>query len=155
MGNPEPSLSKNRVEVECSICGKVKSINLFEFKKNTTGNFYKARKGEIRKRDNFTCQLCGVKENGYRLNAHHVDYDKKNTSPTNLISLCRPCHCKTNGSRKYYTDFFQTLLSRQEGATTIPQGSTPQANGGGSAEYPFTKMGNDIVCSSGKPEAVS
>ena len=46
-------------------------------------------------------------------------------------------------------------LSRfgREGSTTIPKGSTLQANGSGSAEYP-DKRDNDIVCSHKKLWAV-
>lgn len=302
-GNPEPSLSKSRIKVKCAVCGKAKSINMFEYKKNTTGNFYcskkclksdfsinnsgqnnhffgkkhtqeamkkisgenhwnygnrkhgdkvcsqcgkvfnnrskycckdcsytarrkrvvrpcvncgkpverlqwyeektlnafcsyscnglynsksqpkgkdaywygqtgegtpnwrgglsfepyapdfnKKLKRQVRERDNFRCQVCNNKENGERLHCHHIDYDKRNNAIYNLVSLCRSCHCKTNGNRTYYEYFFKTLLFRQEGATTIPQGSTPQANGGGSAGHPYF-TGDDIVCSSRKLEA--
>ncbi len=52
----------------------------------------------IRERDNQQCQLCGIvqEEINYKLHVHHIDYDKKNCSPDNLITLCRPCHGKTN-----------------------------------------------------------
>ena len=31
-----------------------------------------------------------------KLSVHHVDYNKQNSVPDNLISLCRGCHIKTN-----------------------------------------------------------
>lgn len=44
----------------------------------------------IRKRDGYQCQRCFKKQ--YSLDVHHIDQDKKNSSPENLTSLCRSCH---------------------------------------------------------------
>lgn len=68
-------------------------------------------KDSIRKRDNYTCQMCGVHQdelNGWykKLDIHHIDYDKNNLDPINLISLCRNCHSKTNTNRNYWTNYF-------------------------------------------------
>lgn len=65
-------------------------------------------KDSIRKRDNYTCALCGLHQDelldGYIkvLDIHHIDYDKNNLNPTNLITLCRSCHMKTNYNRDYW-----------------------------------------------------
>src|SRR5574343_1203857 len=62
---------------------------------------------KIRERDGFTCQLCGVKENGRALDVHHINYDKQDCSEKNLISLCQQgngCHQKTNGNREYWKE---------------------------------------------------
>ena len=58
----------------------------------------------IRQRDDYVCQLCGIhqEELNYRLDVHHIDYDKNNCNPINLISLCRNCHLKTNLDREYW-----------------------------------------------------
>lgn len=53
--------------------------------------FTKQLKEIIRERDNRTCQLCGVKENGKKLSVHHIHYDKPNCNP-DLIALCISCH---------------------------------------------------------------
>jgi len=93
-------------------------------------------KESVRKRDNYTCQLCGKRElvgTERKLDIHHIDYNKKNNRKSNVVSLCRNCHAKTNGNRSFWTAYFQALANNREGATTIPSGSTPQANGGGSA----------------------
>jgi hypothetical protein len=42
---------------------------------------------------------------------HHIDYDKKNCSLNNLITLCRGCHAKTNFRRDYWKIFFQQLIA--------------------------------------------
>ena len=62
---------------------------------------------KIRKRDKYTCQLCG--KEGW--NAHHIDYDKDNFEEDNGICLCRKCHAKTNMNREIWTEFFQILIN--------------------------------------------
>lgn len=49
---------------------------------------------EIRQRDNKLCQWCG--EANHILDVHHIDCDKQNCNPDNLITLCRPCHRKVH-----------------------------------------------------------
>lgn len=72
-------------------------------------------KENIRKRDNYVCQKCGIHQ--YELNTwfkkldvHHIDYNKKNCNPDNLIILCHNCHMKTNFNRNYWTNYFNNLL---------------------------------------------
>lgn len=60
--------------------------------------FNGALKKMIRDRDDHACALCG--EHGK--DVHHIDYDKENCQLNNLITLCRACHGKTNGSRTGY-----------------------------------------------------
>lgn len=66
-------------------------------------NWYHQRR-KVRKRDNYTCQDCGIteKEYGNQLSVHHIgpfrnfhgDWRKANEL-SNLISLCEyPCHRK-------------------------------------------------------------
>ena len=68
----------------------------------------KIHKELIRNRDNYKCQICGCHEveNGRRLDVHHIDYDKNNIHPENLVSLCHHCHMKTNGNRRFWIEFF-------------------------------------------------
>jgi len=70
-------------------------------------------KRSIRQRDNHRCQLCGMPEceNIRKLDVHHIDYDKKNLNPNNLISLCNKCHTKTNYNREYWTEYFKGELA--------------------------------------------
>ena len=65
-------------------------------------------KESIRRRDNFTCQICGThqEELEVKLDIHHINYIKKNLDPNNLVSLCRSCHMKTNYNRDYWLGFF-------------------------------------------------
>lgn len=74
-----------------------------------TKDFNIKLKEKIRKRDNFTCQECGYTEEqlGYRLPIHHIDYNKKNNSIENLVSLCKSCHCKTNFNRNDWIVYYK------------------------------------------------
>jgi len=49
---------------------------------------------KIRDRDEWTCQDCGEQRVkwGIHLHVHHIDADKTNNDPSNLISLCDECH---------------------------------------------------------------
>jgi len=66
-------------------------------------------KQQIRQRDNYKCQLCGIdQEECYRkLDVHHIDYNKENLEESNLISLCMSCHRKTNYNREYWKNRFK------------------------------------------------
>ncbi len=66
----------------------------------------------IRIRDKYICQECGCSqlENKFKLDIHHIDYNKKNNNEANLISLCRKCHMKTNFKRNDWTNYY---LERQ------------------------------------------
>jgi 5-methylcytosine-specific restriction endonuclease McrA len=63
---------------------------------------WKRQRAKARKRDNYTCQDCGMtqQEWGYFLDVHHiVAYDlfedpKKANDLSNLVTLCRRCHVK-------------------------------------------------------------
>lgn len=69
-------------------------------------------KEQIRIRDNHTCQECGKiqKELKRKLDVHHIDYNKQNNSPSNLISLSIKCHRKTNYNRKHWTNYFKMRM---------------------------------------------
>ena len=68
----------------------------------------------IKQRDNYTCGLCGIKEQDYfqKLSVHHIDYDKHNCNKKNLITLCRSCNAKVNTNREKWTQFFKDKVQR-------------------------------------------
>ena len=72
--------------------------------------FTKELKDKIRSRDNYICQICEDKEAKRRHAVHHIDYDKENNSPENLITLCIACHCRTGYKRKHWRNFFKELV---------------------------------------------
>ena len=70
-------------------------------------------KEQIRLRDNYKCQNCGCHEveNCRKLDIHHIDYNKENLFPDNLISLCQRCHGKTNGkTRDYWIRYYKDKI---------------------------------------------
>lgn len=79
-------------------------------------NWTKTLKRSIRERDNFTCQKCGKEQKNKLFSVHHIDYNKKNCNPENLITLCRSCHMKTNFNRKIWIKYF---LNRKDESPRI------------------------------------
>lgn len=75
----------------------------------------KTLKLSIRQRDNFICQLCGKEQElidfSKAFDVHHIDYNKKNCNPDNLITLCKKCHTKTNHNREYWKQYFQSKIN--------------------------------------------
>jgi len=74
-------------------------------------------KNKIRKRDNQICMNCGIHRERLKtaLHIHHMDYNKKNPLPPNLISLCHKCHMLTRINREYWHKLFQDKLSKLYG----------------------------------------
>ena len=74
---------------------------------------YKQIRESIRKRDNYTCQLCSKKQkqnNNERDSIHHIDYNKMNNKPKNLISLCRSCNAEVNSNKEAWIRIFQRKI---------------------------------------------
>lgn len=65
--------------------------------------FNKELKEKILKRDNYKCQLCPSE---HLLSIHHIDYNKRNCSDKNLITLCRKCNSKVNFNRPKWAKYF-------------------------------------------------
>jgi len=56
----------------------------------------------VRKRDGYKCRVCS--KDGIQV--HHIDYNKSNCDPGNLVTLCSRCHNKTNIRREYWKKYF-------------------------------------------------
>lgn len=67
--------------------------------------FNETLKREIRERDNHTCAISG--EPGRHV--HHINYDKTDNRPENLITLSTNCHTKTNFNREYWECFLSPI----------------------------------------------
>ena len=76
-----------------------------------THEFNNRLKYKIRKRDNFTCNLCYKIETNKKFCVHHLDYNKKNNHPSNLITLCRKCHAITCFNREQWMPYFSFLCN--------------------------------------------
>ena len=76
-----------------------------------------------RERANWRCMECGINlQNDSRfLHAHHIDRDKQNNTPENLIALCFGCHSQQEGRghqllkhKREYQQFVQRYGSLRE-----------------------------------------
>lgn len=74
-------------------------------------------KEKIRKRDAYRCQECfrHQDELSRKLCIHHIDYNKKNNSENNLISLCSICHTQTNFKRYEWSEYYNQRLAERGG----------------------------------------
>lgn len=72
-------------------------------------------KKAVKDANNYTCQICrkNVEESKIKLDVHHIDYNKKNNNPSNLIPLCVSCHGKTGTNRLTWIEYFENKLSAQ------------------------------------------
>lgn len=66
-------------------------------------------KRSIRERDKYTCRICLIQQDERMHAIHHIDYDKNNCNPNNLVTLCNSCHAKTNTNREYRINFFNNF----------------------------------------------
>ena len=77
--------------------------------------FNKEKKQQVLERDNYTCQCPDCEYKTILLDIHHIDYDKKNNSLDNLITLCDKCHTKTNGknNRNYWIKYYKNIMKEK------------------------------------------
>ena len=103
---------------ECGIEARDRSESTGENARNWKGGitcrkycykFNNKFKEAVRKRDDYTCQLCGFEQNGRKLDVHHIHYDKENCYP-DVITLCRSCNIRVNGDRDYWEEYFENQL---------------------------------------------
>lgn len=58
----------------------------------------------IRQRDKYICQISSYYPS---FSVHHIDYDKNNCEPENLITLSNRSHSKTNSNREHWIEYFR------------------------------------------------
>ena len=71
-------------------------------------------KESIKIRDNYKC-LNPECSSGECLHIHHINYNKKDCSPKNLITVCRSCNTKANYNRKWHKKWYQAIMYRRYG----------------------------------------
>ena len=74
----------------------------------------------IKERDNLACAICGqrgckrhrdsMEQGTARLAVHHIDRDKGNSVPENLITLCWYCHQHVHLRNEYRKQVTPTLM---------------------------------------------
>lgn len=74
-------------------------------------------KQSLRDRDGNICLNCNKTEDqeGRKLSLHHIDYDKMNCKPKNLVTVCISCNTKANTDREWHTEWYQRIMNKRYG----------------------------------------
>jgi len=87
---------------------KKKRAKKRDIEKGYSSLFISEFKKEIFERDDWTCQICGKR--GGKLHCHHINYNKRDSSRNNLVTLCNSCHTRTNHNRGYW----RSILNKEQ-----------------------------------------
>jgi len=71
-------------------------------------------KDYVKERDGYKCMntLCwGTSSN---LVIHHIDYNKMNCDPENVITLCRSCNPRAERNRKFWQKHYEGIMKRRK-----------------------------------------
>jgi phage FluMu protein Com len=74
----------------------------------------KTYKESIRTRDNNVCQNPYCYKTTKKLHIHHIDYDKNNCHPNNLITVCGSCNSKANFDRQWHTAWYKAIRVKKK-----------------------------------------
>ncbi len=72
-------------------------------------------KQSIKERDGYQCLNPNCWGTSKRLTIHHIDYNKKNCDPSNLITLCASCNVRANKDRKWHKSWYNAILNKRYG----------------------------------------
>ncbi|MBV5347957.1 HNH endonuclease [bacterium] len=75
----------------------------------------KGYKADIKERDNNICQNPYCFKTTKKLHIHHIDYNKYNCQPSNLITVCGSCNSRANKDREWHTEWYQTIMNKKFG----------------------------------------
>ena len=85
---------------------------------------------QLKSKPTFICERCKKEyDTRYYINVHHKDHNRDNDDYSNFEVLCTYCHREHHNKRGKDGKFIS------QGSTTIPSGSTLQANGSGSGVH--------------------
>jgi hypothetical protein len=74
---------------------------------------FRGFKDLIKERDGNKCLNLDCWGTSERLSVHHIDYNKKNCSQSNLITLCTSCNARANTNRKWHEAWYSSILFRR------------------------------------------
>lgn len=72
-------------------------------------------KQDLKDRDNNECQNPDCWRKSNILMPHHIDYDKLNCHPWNIITVCNSCNSRANFKRNYWTKLYQNIMAEKHG----------------------------------------
>jgi len=67
----------------------------------------------IKDRDKNLCINPYCSKKSKKLHIHHIDYNKKNCDPSNLITICNSCNSKANEDREWHTKWYKTIINNR------------------------------------------
>lgn len=72
-------------------------------------------KQSIKDRDGNRCLNpdCRGNCNHLPLHIHHIDHNKKNCGPENLITICNSCNTRANSDLEWHKDWYQAIMYRR------------------------------------------
>ena len=73
--------------------------------KRTSSYQWRILRQSIIERDKYTCQSCGII--GTAVDVDHIDTNNTNNDPSNLQTLCRPCHLKKTTKENQGLDYIE------------------------------------------------
>ncbi len=73
----------------------------------------KEYKDFIKERDEWKCLNPKCRKTSKTICAHHIDYNKKNCEPWNIITVCMSCNGRANGNRKYWQKFYTNIMKEK------------------------------------------
>ena len=78
--------------------------------KRTSSHQWRLLRQSIIERDKYTCQSCGIIT--HSLEVDHIDTNNLNNDPSNLQTLCSPCHLKKTTAENKRLDSYQSHSER-------------------------------------------
>ncbi len=76
--------------------------------------FNRKIKQQIKKRDNYICQAKDINSCKGDLVIHHIDYDKNNNTPQNLVTVCNKHNSFFNSNREHWKNYFKMIMFIKE-----------------------------------------
>jgi len=67
----------------------------------------------ILERDNYECQNPDCWGNSIGLNRHHINYNKKDCSLNNIITLCISCNARANKDRDWHEVWYGAIMEKK------------------------------------------
>jgi hypothetical protein len=73
----------------------------------------KEYKESIKERDGYMCLNPRCLKKSSVLSIHHINYNKKDCRPDNLITVCRSCNSSANFDRDWHETWYQAIIKRR------------------------------------------
>jgi 5-methylcytosine-specific restriction endonuclease McrA len=68
--------------------------------------------------DKYKCLNPYCSKKSSKLHIHHIDYNKKNCHPSNLITICNSCNSMANKDRNWHQTWYQAIIKNRYGGTS-------------------------------------